>query len=125
MIGSSLVRCQPGAQMKRRDFIAGFRLTASRAFPARAQQSNRPIIGFLSTRSPDEAAIHSNAFRRGLEEMGFGEGRGLAIEDRWANGDYSRLPALASDLLSRPLSLIVTAGDPAAHAVKAVGSQRA
>jgi putative ABC transport system substrate-binding protein len=81
-----------------------------------------PLVGFLSTRSPDEAEVHAHAFRRGLEEMGYVEGRSVAVEYRWANGDYSLLPALAADLLSRPLSLMVAAGDPAALAVKARGS---
>ena len=81
---------------------------------ARAQQSAaQPLIGFLSTRSPEEAAIHTNAFRRGLEEMGYVEGRSVAIEYRWAKGDYSQLPPFVADLFSRPLSLMVTAGDPA------------
>jgi putative ABC transport system substrate-binding protein len=87
---------------------------------SRAQQE-MPTIGFLSTRSPDEAAVHTNAFRSGLGEMGYIEGRSVNIEYRWAKGDYSRLPSFAADLLSRPLSLIVGAGDPAARAAKAVG----
>ena len=90
-------------------------------FAARAQQSGMPVVGFLSTRSPNEAAIHTNAFRRGLEEMGYLEGRGVTVEYRWANGDYSQLQPLAGDLASRPLSLMVTAGDPAAQAAKAAG----
>jgi putative ABC transport system substrate-binding protein len=81
-----------------------------------------PVVGFLSTRSPDEAAVHTNSFRRGLEEMGYVEGRNVAVEYRWANGDYGRLPRFATDLLSRPLSLMVAAGDPAAHAAKGAGS---
>ena len=80
-----------------------------------------PVIAFLSTRSADEATVHTNAFRRGLEEMGFVEGRSIAIEYRWANGDYSKLPQLATELLGRPLALMVSAGDPAALAAKAAG----
>jgi putative tryptophan/tyrosine transport system substrate-binding protein len=88
---------------------------------ARGQQPDNPVVGFLSSRSPDEAAGHTSAFRRGLEEMGYVEGRSVSIEYRWAKGDYSQLPSLASDLLSRPLSLIVAAGDPAALAAKGAG----
>ena len=106
--------------MKRRDFMTGLGTAAALPAISRAQDAT-PTIGFLSTRSPDEAAIHTDAFRRGLEEMGYVEGRGLAIEYRWAKGDYSRLPSFAADLLSRPLAVIVTPGDPAALAVKAAG----
>jgi len=62
-----------------------------------------------------------NAFRRGLEEMGYIDGRTVAIEYRWAKGDYSQLAPLVRELASRPLSVIVAAGDPAAHAAKAAG----
>jgi putative ABC transport system substrate-binding protein len=106
--------------MKRRDFMTGLGIAAVLPAISRAQEAT-PTIGFLSTRSPDEAATHTNAFRRGLEGMGYVEGRDVAIEYRWAKGDYSRLPSLAADLLSRPLAVIVTPGDPAALAVKAVG----
>jgi putative ABC transport system substrate-binding protein len=106
--------------MKRRDFVLGLGLAASIPAISRAQQTT-PTIGFLSTRSPDEGALHTAAFRRGLEEMGYVEGRGLTIEYRWAKGDYNSLPSLAADLLSRSLSLIVGAGDPAARAAKAAG----
>src|SRR4051812_43791511 len=108
--------------MNRRDFIVGVGLTTIGPLEVRAQQPTMPVVGFLSTRSPDEAAVHTNAFRRGLEEMGYAEGRNVAVEYRWANGDYGRLPALAADLISRPLSLIVAAGDPAAFAAKAAGA---
>jgi putative ABC transport system substrate-binding protein len=107
--------------MKRRDFMTGLGMAAALPAISRAQQAI-PTIGFLSTRSPDEATIHTDAFRRGLEGMGYVEGRGIAIEYRWAKGDYGRLPSFAADLLGRPLSLIVAAGDPAALAVKAAGS---
>src|ERR1700749_1861849 len=101
--------------MKRRDLMLGLGFAAALPAIARAQQTP-PVIGFLSTRSPDEAAIHTNAFRSGLEEMGYVEGKSVAIEYRWAQGDYSKLPAFAADLLSRPLALMVAAGDPAALA---------
>ena len=107
--------------MKRRNFMMGLGIAAVLPAVSRAQETT-PTIGFLSTRSPEEAAIHTDAFRRGLEGMGYVEGRGVLIEYRWAKGDYSRLPSFAADLLSRPLSLIVAAGDPAAQAVKAAGS---
>jgi putative tryptophan/tyrosine transport system substrate-binding protein len=106
--------------MKRRDFMTGLGMAAALPAISRAQVAI-PTIGFLSTRSPDEAATHTDAFRRGLEGMGYVEGRDVAIEYRWAEGDYSRLASYAADLLSRPLALIVTPGDPAALAVKAAG----
>jgi len=107
--------------MKRRDFIAGLGMAAIGPNAVLAQRAGSPSIGFISTRSPEEATPHTNAFRRGLEEMGYAEGRGVEVEYRWANGDYGRLPSLAADLLSRPLSLVVGAGDPAAQAAKAAG----
>jgi putative ABC transport system substrate-binding protein len=104
--------------MKRRNFMTGLGIAAALPVMARAQQT-LPVIGFLSTRSPDEAAVHTNAFRNGLEEAGYVEGRSISIEYRWAKGDYSKLPAFAAELLARPLALLVTAGDPAALAGKA------
>ena len=108
--------------MKRREFIAGLGMTGIGLRSVQAQQPVMPVVGFLSTRSPDEAAVHTQAFRRGLEEMGYVEGRSVTVEYRWANGDYSLLPALAADLLGRSPSLMVAAGDPAALAVKAASS---
>jgi putative ABC transport system substrate-binding protein len=104
--------------MRRRDFLTGVGIAAAVPAMSRAQQAT-PTIGFLSTRSPDEAAIHTNAFRSGLEETGYVEGKSVAIEYRWASGDYGKLPSFAADLLSRPVSLLVAAGDPAALAAKA------
>lgn len=104
--------------MKRRDFMTGLGIATALPAIARARQTAR-IIGFLSTRSPDEAAIHTKAFRSGLEESGYIEGNSVTIEYRWAQGDYSKLPAFAADLRNRPLALIVAAGDPAALAAKA------
>jgi putative tryptophan/tyrosine transport system substrate-binding protein len=108
--------------MRRRDFVAGLGIAVAMPAISRAQQTT-PTIGFLSTRSPEEAAAHTNAFRRGLEEMGHVEGRNVTVQYRWAKGDYNSLPSLATDLLGRPLSLMVTAGDPAARAAKAAGLQ--
>jgi putative ABC transport system substrate-binding protein len=96
-------------------------MTAIGSLTARAQQSVLPEVGFLSTRSADEAAIHTNAFRDGLKEMGYVEGRSVSIEYRWANGDYSRLQPFVAELRRQPLSVIVATGDPAAHAAKAAG----
>jgi putative ABC transport system substrate-binding protein len=67
----------------------------------RAQQPAMPVIGFMSARSPEDSAHLLEAFRRGLKEGGFVEGENVAIEFRWASGNYSRLPALAADLVSR------------------------
>ncbi len=106
--------------MRRRDFMTGLGVAAALPAISRAQQTT-PTIGFLSTRSPVEATVHTNAFRRGLEEMGYVEGQNILIEYRWAKGDYSQLPSFAADLLKRPLSLVVTPGDPAARAAKAAG----
>jgi putative ABC transport system substrate-binding protein len=104
--------------MRRRDFMTGLGIAAALPAISRAQPAT-PTIGFLSPRSPDEAAIHTNAFRSGLEETGYVEGSSIAIEYRWARGDYGKLPAFAAELLSRPLVLLVAAGDPAAQAAKA------
>jgi putative ABC transport system substrate-binding protein len=107
--------------MRRRDVIRGLGIAVALPAIARAQQT-LPVIGFLSTRSPDEATIHTDAFRSGLRETGCVEGSSIAIEYRWARGDYTKLPSFAADLLSRPLALLVAAGDPAALAAKAATS---
>ena len=106
--------------MRRREFVTGLGIAMAVPSMSHAQPESL-TIGFLSSRSREEAAIHTNAFRRGLEEMGYVEGRNLSIEYRWAKGDYSQLPSLASDLLSRPLALIAAAGDPAALAAQGAG----
>jgi putative ABC transport system substrate-binding protein len=89
-------------------------------FAAHAQQPAMPLIGYLSARSSEDTAHLLAAFRRGLSEGGFVEGKNLTIEYRWARGESDRLPALAAELARRPLAVLVsTGGEPAALAAKA------
>jgi putative tryptophan/tyrosine transport system substrate-binding protein len=107
--------------MRRREFIAGLGGAAAWPIAARAQQQPAmPVIGFMSARSPEDSGYLLEAFRGGLKEGGgFIEGQNVAIEFRWARGDYSRLPALAADLVSRRVSVIAAVGgDPSPIAAK-------
>jgi putative ABC transport system substrate-binding protein len=105
--------------VKRREFITllgGAAATPSVLWPlaARAQQSAARTIGWLSPTSSDTEGERNNvaAFRRGLSETGYVEGRNLTIEYRWAQGQYDRLPALAADLVRSQVGVIVTGGGP-------------
>jgi putative tryptophan/tyrosine transport system substrate-binding protein len=110
--------------MRRRELIVDMSVAAilwPRA--VRAQQKAQPVIGFLSARSPEDSSAQVAAFRQGLAELGFVEGENLAIEYRWARGDYERLPVLAADLVGKPVRVLATVGgEPSALAAKAATS---
>jgi putative ABC transport system substrate-binding protein len=96
--------------MRRREFITLLGGAVASPLAARAQQPALPVIGFMSGRSPEDSTHLVAAFRQGLAENGFVEGQTVAIEFRWADGDYDRLPALAADLVSRKVAVLVGVG---------------
>ena len=98
--------------MRRRDFIAGLGFSAVVPSSARAQQTSIPFVGFLSSRSPAESESVVAAFRKGLAEAGFVIGQNVAVEYRWAEGRYDRLPALAAELVGMRVAAIFAAGGP-------------
>jgi ABC-type uncharacterized transport system substrate-binding protein len=107
--------------MKRREFITLLG-SAAAAWPlaARAQQTAMPVIGYLSSRSPDDTTHLLAGFRQGLADGGFIERQNVTMEYRWALGQYDRLPELATELARLPVLVVVaTGGEPAALAAKA------
>jgi ABC-type uncharacterized transport system substrate-binding protein len=96
--------------MKRREFFSVLSGAVVWSLGAGAQQATMPVIGFLSSRSPDESKHLLAAFHRGLSEVGFVEGTNIVVEYRWALGDYEKLPVLAADLVKRRVAVIAAVG---------------
>lgn len=106
--------------MKRREFIQILGgMTVAWPVTARAEQPAMPVIGFLHPASPEANADRLRAFRQGLKETGYAEDENVAIEYRWAEGQFDRLPGLAAELVRRPVALIVATAGGASAAAKA------
>jgi len=106
--------------MRRRDFIKGIASSSVFVWPlsASGQQLASPVIGFLDPRTPEVVASPVRGFRQGLKETGYVEGENLAIVYRWAEDQLDRLPALATDLVRRPVTVIFAGGPQGSFAAK-------
>src|SRR5579863_8061406 len=96
--------------MRRRDLISAIAVAVAWSGSANAQRSALPVVGFLGVLSPAEAADLLTAFHNGLNKAGFLDGRNVAVEARWAESSYDRLPALADELVRRRAVVIVATG---------------
>src|SRR5262245_65237323 len=112
-----------GATMRRREFIAllGGAVAAARPFAARAQQ-DLPMVGFANSGSAQAQALMLAAYRKGLEDAGFVEGKNVLMEARWADGQYARLAEITADLIKPTVVVIMAGRPPAALAAKAATS---
>jgi ABC-type uncharacterized transport system substrate-binding protein len=109
--------------MGRREFVALLGGAAAWPLVAGSQQAAMPVIGFLSSLSPESALHLTEAFRRGLSEVGYVESQNVTIEYKWALGRYDRLPELAAAIAGRPVDILITVGgEPAALAAKSATS---
>jgi ABC-type uncharacterized transport system substrate-binding protein len=97
----------------RREFITFLGGAATWPFAANAQQPAMPVVGFMSSRSPGDSSRVVFAFRQGLAETGYEEGRNVAVEFRWAQGQFDRLPAIAAELVRRPAAVLAAFGESA------------
>ena len=104
--------------MRRREFLAAVGAAVAWPLRARAQKAAMPTVGFLSSLSEATSTQLISAWRRGLSETGYVEGKTVAVEYRFADGQYDRVPAFAAEFVRRGLSLVLAAGPPAALAAK-------
>ena len=105
--------------MRRRAFITLLGGAAAWPLAARAQQAAMPVIGLLSGSSTNAIPHLVAALQRGLEDNGFVEGQNLAMDQRWADGQFDQLPSMAAELVRRQVALIIALGPPSALAAKA------
>jgi len=104
--------------MKRREFLSFLGGVAVWPFAAGAQQPSMPVVGFVNSSTAQAQVLIAAAYRRGLEESGFVEGKNVLIESRWADGQYNRLPELIGDLIRHNVAVLMAGGPPAAIAAK-------